>query len=187
MKNLKIIYSNRKTMSVEILNDLTVLVRAPIKKSRADIGKFLEDSKAWIEKYTKIMKERNKNPLTFQPYANEELCKFKEKAMSVIPQKVEYYSKIIGVDYEKITYGAQVSKWGSCSFRGELTFNYLLAQCPDAVIDYVIIHELCHRIFLNHSKEFWKTVERFCPDYKIRLKWLKTDGDVFIKRLRATV
>lgn len=99
-----------------------------------------------------------------------------------IPNRVEYYSKIIGVCYNRITIRKQRTRWGSCSSDGNLNFNCLLMLMPHEVIDYVVVHELCHRKHMNHSKAFWAEVEKVLPDYKKQVEWLKTDGSVIINR-----
>lgn len=67
----------------------------------------------------------------------------------------------------------QRTKWGTCSGKGNLSFNLRLICCPEFIINYLIIHELCHTIEMNHSKNFWKTVEKYCPEYRTAEKWLK--------------
>ncbi|MCR4596576.1 MAG: M48 family metallopeptidase, partial [Lachnospiraceae bacterium] len=64
-----------------------------------------------------------------------------------------------------------------CSAKGNLNFNCLLMQAPPEILDYVIIHELCHRRHMNHSREFWDEVGKFCPEYKARRRWLRENGD----------
>ena len=74
--------------------------------------------------------------------------------------------------YGRITIRAQRSRWGSCSSKGNLNFNCLLMLTPSEIRDYVVVHELCHRIELNHSAYFWAEVARILPDYKECRKWL---------------
>jgi len=90
----------------------------------------------------------------------------KHIAKKFIIERVEHLSRKTGFVYNKVSVRGQKTRWGSCSARGTLSFNYRLAQFKKEVIDYVIIHELCHLKEMNHSKIFWKLVERFCPDYK---------------------
>lgn len=90
----------------------------------------------------------------------------KHKAKTYIPIRVKVLSEKMGFNYKKIAIRSQKSRWGSCSTGGRLSFNYKLMMFRKEVIDYVIIHELCHLKEMNHSKKFWKLVERFCPDYK---------------------
>ena len=95
-----------------------------------------------------------------------------------------YFSKRIGVDYGRITIRNQKTRWGSCSSKGNLNFNCLLMLTPPEVIDYVVVHELCHRKEMNHSKKFWAEVEKVIPNYRDSEKWLKNEGSKITGRLR---
>ena len=106
----------------------------------------------------------------------EELNKLASLAKDVIPSKVAYYARIMGVTYGRITIRCQKTRWGSCSSKGNLNFNCLLMLAPPDVLDYVVVHELCHRLEMNHSAAFWKQVERVLPSYKEQRKWLKDMG-----------
>ena len=101
-------------------------------------------------------------------------------ALKVIPERVEYFAKVIGVTYGKITIRNQKTRWGSCSSKGNLNFNCLLMLAPSEVLDYVVVHELCHRKQMNHSKAFWLEVEKVLPIYKEVRKWLKEEGSQMI-------
>ena len=98
----------------------------------------------------------------------------KHKAKIFIPERVREFSQTKGFNFKKITIRSQKTRWGSCSAKGRLSFNYRLMKFRKEVIDYVIIHELCHLKEMNHSKNFWSLVEGFCPDYKKLKKELKT-------------
>ncbi|MBQ8597165.1 MAG: M48 family metallopeptidase, partial [Lachnospiraceae bacterium] len=80
------------------------------------------------------------------------------------------------VTYEDIRIKDQKSRWGSCSSKGNLNFNWRIVMAPEPVCDYVVIHELCHLVHLDHSERFWKLVESICPGYEQYKKWLKTNG-----------
>ena len=99
---------------------------------------------------------------------------FKQQAEQLIIDRLELISKEIALSPTMISIRQYRARWGSCNNRGEVSFNYLLMMTPSYVIDYVIIHELCHLEHLNHSKEFWQLVEKFCPNYQIAKKWLST-------------
>jgi len=90
----------------------------------------------------------------------------KHKAKIYIPKRIKELSNLTGFNYNKITIRSQKTRWGSCSAGGTLSFNYRLIRFKEKVVEYVIIHELCHLNEMNHSKKFWKLVEKFCPDYK---------------------
>ena len=121
--------------------------------------------------------------LRLEAFTQEELQVLAEKAVRVIPERVRYYAPIIGVDYGRITIRSQKTRWGSCSSKGNLNFNCLLMLTPLEVIDSVVVHELCHRKYMNHSKDFYAEVERVFPDYQKWNKWLKENGLSLIKRL----
>ena len=106
-----------------------------------------------------------------------------DQALQVIPDRVRHYAALIGVRYGRITIRNQKSKWGSCSAKGNLNFNCLLMLCPPEVLDYVVVHELCHRKEMNHSPKFWAEVEKYVPDYMTQRKWLKDEGSRLITRL----
>jgi len=118
--------------------------------------------------------EENSN---LKPLNELDIKLFTTKAKRIIPVKVKKYADIIGVDYGRITIKMQKSRWGSCSSKGNLNFNCLLMNAPDEIIDYVVVHELCHRKEMNHSPRFWAHVEKVLPDYKERRKWLKDHGN----------
>ena len=110
----------------------------------------------------------------------EKVIALADKALKVIPERVEYFAKVIGVTYGKITVRNQKTRWGSCSSKGNLNFNCLLMLAPPEVLDYVVVHELCHRKQMNHSKAFWLEVEKVLPNYKEVRKWLKEEGSQMI-------
>ena len=94
----------------------------------------------------------------------------------VVEERVKHYSSIIGVFPQKITIREQKTRWGSCSTKGNINLNWKLIMASLEVLDYVVIHELCHMKQMNHSKEFWKIVESIFPQYKECRKWLKENG-----------
>ena len=97
-------------------------------------------------------------------------------ANEAISERLDYHCKIIGMTYNTMRIKEQKTRWGSCSKKGNLNFNWKLIMSPQWVIDYVIVHEVCHLRYLNHSKEYWKMVELYMPDYKKAQEWLKKNG-----------
>ena len=106
-----------------------------------------------------------------------------DKARIFIPERVKYYAEVIGVDYGRITIRCQKTRWGSCSSKGNLNFNCLLMLMPSEVIDYVVVHELCHRRVMDHSARFWAEVEREYPDYRRQIQWLNAEGEALLDSL----
>jgi len=101
---------------------------------------------------------------------------YRAQAKAYIGLRVAELAKQFGFEYERVTIKGQSTRWGSCSTKSNLNFNWRLMMTPPAAIDYVIIHELCHLREMNHSKKFWKLVARYCPDYKTWVKWFKLNG-----------
>ena len=96
-----------------------------------------------------------------------------KEAYTRLKGKVIRYSEIIQVSPRELIVKNYKTRWGSCDKKGRLTFNFHLIKAPHSIVDYVVIHELCHMIQLNHSKDFWKEVKRYDPSYKEHKKWLK--------------
>lgn len=90
----------------------------------------------------------------------------KKHACDYIPARVNFLAKRNGFDYNSVRIKDQQTRWGSCSNKKNLSFNYRLMSFNKKVIDYVIVHELCHLKEMNHSQKFWKLVEEIMPDYK---------------------
>ena len=187
--NITIVRSNRKTLAIQINPDLSVTVRAPIYASQREIERILKEKEGWIQKHIeKIREQEAKRKEMYgekgeygksaerEYLSNEEIHKLAEKALEYIPKRVSYFAKQIGVTYGKITIRNQKTRWGSCSSKGNLNFNCLLMLTPPEVIDYVVVHELCHRKEMNHSDAFWKEVETVLPDYREQKRWLKENG-----------
>ncbi|MDR1409274.1 MAG: M48 family metallopeptidase [Oscillospiraceae bacterium] len=183
--NIEIIRSGRKTIAIEITRDLRVLVRAPFGISDRDVQRFIEEKSSWLEKHISKKIEMTEQQKELAPkFTAEEIRQLADGTLTVIPERVAYYAPIVGVRFGKITIRNQVSRWGSCSSKGNLNFNCLLMLTPPDVIDYVVVHELCHCKELNHSVKFWSEVARILPNYEVPKKWLKDNGNSLIQRLR---
>ena len=105
---------------------------------------------------------------------------YKKQARKVITERVELFARQHGFKVKKIRISSARTRWGSCSQKGTLSFSWRLVMAPLNVIDYVVVHELCHLKEMNHSKTFWVQVETILPDYKTRRKWLKNHGKKLI-------
>jgi hypothetical protein len=102
--------------------------------------------------------------------------RYREKARAQFEARAAFYHKRTGGRYTSITVRDQKTRWGSCSSLGTLSFNYRLIFAPPIILDYVVVHELCHLTHMNHSKDFWNMVESILPDYKVYRQWLKEHG-----------
>lgn len=102
--------------------------------------------------------------------------RYRNAARAQFAKRVAFYHPFTGGQYNTITVRDQKTRWGSCSSRGTLSFNYRLIFAPPAVLDYVVVHELCHLTHMNHSKDFWGLVASVMPDYAVHRKWLREHG-----------
>ena len=180
---MEIVRSSRRSISVEIRRDGSVLVRAPRRMSREQIDSFLEQKRAWIEKHRRLMAEKQSAAAEMEKLSPAELEGLAARARDDLVKRAAYFAPLVGVTYGRITIRAQRTRWGSCSSRGNLNFNCLLMLAPDEVRDYVVVHELCHRRHMDHSPAFWAEVERVMPHWRERRRWLKENGDLLLARL----
>ena len=169
----------RRTVQLSVGSDGSVTVRLP-ERGHYDVGSILKQNEKWIEKHRRKVESANPD----EPVLScEEVNDIAAKAHSVIPARVEYYAGVIGVKYNRITLRMQKTRWGSCSSKGNLNFNCMLVFAPDEVLDSVIVHELCHRKEMNHSKDFYNEVRQVFPQYDECREWLKKNGSSLLKRI----
>lgn len=173
---MKIVRSKRKSISIEVNADAEVIIRAPKWMSSREIAEFAEKHQAFVDRSIARMKRRQEILGSVTRLTEDERKELTEKARQVIPERVAYYAPIVGVTYGRITIRNQRTRWGSCSAKGNLNFNLALMKAPPQVLDYVVVHELCHRLEMNHSVRFWEKVESVFPEYKACRKWLKNNG-----------
>jgi predicted metal-dependent hydrolase len=170
--NPKIVYSNRKSFALEVDSNSNVTVRVPNKASKKEIQNFIFSHKLWIEKAKLRMQKRADN-LPVYPDNDKDIKLLKAAAKQFMIPRINYYSKIIGVTPIGISFNKAKKRFGSCSSKNTLNFSCYLMLYNEQAIDYVIVHELCHIIEKNHSKNFYALVSSVLPDYKQREKILK--------------
>lgn len=178
----RIIRSSRKTVAIEITPQKEILVRCPNRMAKRDIQRFVESKQSWISRHlAKLDQQPDAIPLTA-----EEIESLSARARQMIPIRTAHFARQMGVSYGRITIRTQHTRWGSCSSAGNLNFNCLLMLAPEEVLDYVIVHELCHRKEMNHSPKFWSEVEKSLPDHFRCRQWLKEHGGSLMARLPQT-
>lgn len=166
---VEIIRSKRRSMAIQIRTDGSVVARAPMHASDRAVKRFVSAHARWIADNRQEMFERRKK-LADNPYdipAWESLSAADKKiAKRKIMEHVDYYANRMEIDYGSISMRNQKSRWGSCSSKGNLNFNYRLAYLPEELLDYVVVHELAHRRHMDHSAAFWEEVETYYPAYR---------------------
>lgn len=166
----EVIRSGRKTSAIEVKRDGTVVVRCPLRTADSEIGKFVEKHREWILQHRKEVLDRLEKRTV---YTEAQVKEFRQHARWMLAQKTWQWARKMQVTYGKLTIRQQATRWGSCSARGNLNFNWKLVLVPEELVDYVVVHELAHRKEMNHSPGFWKIVEEQLPDYRERRKRLR--------------
>lgn len=175
-------FSRRKSISIQIKEDATVHVRVPFYTSISSAQRFIEEKREWIranhEKVLSRLADNAERALSPAEQKQAEILKkrFLNAAKAYFPRRCAELQQLTGGYYAKISIRNQKTRWGSCSQTGTLSFNYRLMMAPPAVIDYVIVHELCHLTHMNHSDAFWKKVAGVMPDYAVHRRWLREHG-----------
>lgn len=178
-----VIKSRRKTCSISIDEECLITVRLPLSVSAKEAERFLQSKSRWlITHYLMLLEKKNSSPRSDLSAAQRDALenRYKKAAKEYIPKRVSYFQNLTGGNYNRITIRSQKTRWGSCSAKGNLSFNWRLMLAPPAVLDYVVVHELCHLTHMNHSAAFWQAVEEAYPDYKAARKWLKDHGNELV-------
>jgi hypothetical protein len=182
---IQVIRSARRSLAAEMTQDGKVLVRAPQRLPEQEIERFLREKSVSIERMVQKFKAVAREAEALSPFTYAEIEEMAQQALKVIPPRVKYYAEKLGVTYGRITIRNQKTRWGSCTAEGNLNFNCLLMKAPPEVLDSVVVHELCHRLHLNHSKAFYAEVYRVFPQYDRCHAWLKENGAQLIRRMTA--
>lgn len=164
------IRSRRKTIAIQIDRNGQVILRTPYGITKRQAEKFLDEKKDWILKNIRQVENRKTDQIMISEEQRREGI---ERAKRIFPERTAYFALRMAVDYGRITIREQKTRWGSCSSKGNLNFNWKLVLLAPELLDYVVVHELAHRREMNHSKDFWKIVEAELPDYRERRRRLK--------------
>lgn len=166
----QLIYSNkRKTLGITV-REGEVIVRAPVGMKRAEVEKAVEKHLYWINNSLQRQRERaEKFP---EPSLSEEKA-LRADAKVYFGDKLRHFSEITGINYGRMTITGAKKRFGSCNTRGDICFSYRLMLYPEAFREYVVLHELCHRVYMNHSAKFYNLISKYMPDYKERKRLAK--------------
>jgi hypothetical protein len=208
----------KKTLSIQVEKDGTVLVRVPLRAVQTDIDRFLKEKKQWLLKAIgRQQQNQNRQSRAFMPgerfdylgetypleigerddpgdaltfTGREFLLKrdalggvrvlfhlwFQKQARVHLEERVRRFSGLLRISPAGVAVHNARSRWGSCSPEDRLRFTWRLIMAPPEIIDYVVVHELCHMKIRNHSRDFWELVQSILPDYKKRRAWLRDHG-----------
>lgn len=140
----------------------------------------LQDEKIIIKTpYCEVLEndyEAPENATAIEKLRNDLKKWYKKQAFAYVSNRVDYYKNIIGVTVNSVSIKSRKSQWGSCDSNGDITFSWRLIMARPEAIDYVVIHELCHRKHMDHSREFWNEVQKYMPDFKAQKQWLEENS-----------
>ena len=176
MTELRIVRSRRKTLALQVLPTGEIVARAPLRLPERDIHAFAEQHAAWLEAAVARARAGSRAAQQAGILSEAELQRLRTAARADLTERVTRLAARMGVDFAGITIRAQRTRWGSCSSRGNLNFNWKLILAPPEALTYVVIHELCHLKDFNHSPRFWAEVRARMPEYEAWKKWLHTHG-----------
>ena len=161
-----------KAIRITVYHDSRVIITSPKYVSENVIEKFIQSKALWIfNKTTHFMN----NPKTIlRSGGGRDYREYKEKALKIVHERLFHFNTEYNFTWKNVTIKNTKGRWGSCSKKGNLNFSYKLALMPRELMDYVVVHELCHLREMNHSEKFWNLVARTFPHYKVLRKELKT-------------
>ncbi len=161
--------SGRKTISISIAKDLSVVVKAPLGTPEEKISELLLKYAGWIEKH-RLLREKQNERRTF---SEAEKASLKEKAAEAIREKIVFFSRLTRLFPVCVKITMAESRRGSCSGKNSLCVSYKTALLPAELLDYVVLHEIIHIKVKNHGRMFYREIEKFMPDYKDRISQIR--------------
>lgn len=162
-----------KHLRIAIYPDSRVVVTLPLRFRNPKFAKkFVKAKQAWILK--SLSRFKGMKGKTFLKSGKRDYAERKKEALALAKTKVEYWSKVYNIPVAGVTVRNQKTRWGSASKKGRLNFNYNIVKLREELVDYLVVHELCHLKEFNHSKKFWGLVAQATPEYKKLRKELKT-------------
>ncbi len=163
--------ANVRRLRLAVRHDGSIYLTAPKRVQRKYLDQFLAQHSEWISEAVERVK---KLPIPFlRRGAAQDFQKYKQSALVLVRNRIEYFNKFYTFSYTSLSIRNQKTRWGSCSKRGSLNFNYRIALLPAALADYIVVHELCHLKEMNHSQRFWKLVANVIPNHLALRRELK--------------
>ena len=170
MSEYQIVYSRRRTLSLQVTREGKVVVRAPYGLPKARIDSFVAQHRDWLDSH--LARQRAWREAHPEPTEEEEQ-RLRALAREVLPRRVAHYAPLMGVEPTGVKITSAKSRFGSCSGKNSICFSWRLMAYPPEAVDYVVVHELAHIIHKNHGPAFYRCVEAVLPDWRQRRALLK--------------
>ena len=160
-----------RRLRIAVYCDSRIVVTAPWGFGQNSAEGFLRAKIAWVLEKLEYFKTYQR---TLLPKSSKsKYLKYKDRALSLAKERAQYINRFYGFSYNRINIKNQKTRWGSCSKRGNLNFNYKIVFLPIGLVDYLVAHELCHLREFNHSRRFWDLVSLAAPNYQQLSRELK--------------
>jgi len=159
-------------MRLSVHEDGRVRLSIPWRVSVADAQRFVAQHATWIRSKQAVLSRRMEHRLSLGGMGGYR--EHKDSAMALVLERLAHFNRVYEFVYHRVCVRNNASRWGSCSQKGNLNFHYKIIFLPQPLIDYLIVHELCHLKEFNHSARFWKLIETTIPDYRERRRLLRT-------------
>lgn len=154
--------SDRRSVSASVSEDGVLVIRTPRWVNDRYVREFICANSARIS----VLLDKKSELEKFERYLATSADKLMESAMRILPERVRRYSEIMGVNPTAVKVNNAKTRFGSCSSEGSINFSYRLMAYSDNAINYVVVHELAHLLYMDHGTKFWETVEKYMPHYK---------------------
>ncbi len=156
--------ARRMRLTINCDGNVTIVLPNSLFFGESSAERVIQEKAKWILGKLNYFKKHGNQ--YFSQGSKRELQKYKEVARKLASEKIEYFNRFYDFDFKRISIRNQKTRWGSCSRKGNLNFNYKIALLPERIANYIIVHELCHLGEFNHSQKFWSLVAKTIPDYK---------------------
>jgi predicted metal-dependent hydrolase len=163
-----------RRMRIAVYADSSVVLTLPFGFRQFNAENFVRQKLAWIQKSLNYFRRFGNR--TIIKSGKREYLKHRQEALALAKLKVTQWNSLYNFNYNRVNIKNQKTRWGSCSRKGNLNFNYKIVHLPEKLVDYLVVHELCHLKEFNHSRNFWDLVAKAIPDYKVLRQELKNFG-----------
>jgi len=171
LQNKKVAYTLRKSkrarrMRLVVYCNGSIVVTMPHNLQETIVEKFIREKAQWL--FSKISYFKQFKGRQIIRYSHKDYLNYRYKAQILVEERIKYFNKKYGFHYNKINVKNQKTRWGSCSKKRNLNFNYKILFLEEKARDYIIVHEICHLRELNHSKNFWELVAKIFPEWRAK-------------------
>ncbi|MDR0851066.1 MAG: M48 family metallopeptidase [Clostridiales Family XIII bacterium] len=173
-RNYTLNRSKRKSLSIKITEDAALIVSAPMRMPVSEVERFVASKEQWIQRHIALAQKRWEARRALSSQIDDATCiRLKTEAETALRTRTAFFAAQMGVTPKSVRIGGARSRWGSCSADNRINYSWFVVFGGEELIDYLVVHELAHIRYHDHSEHFWALVESVLPDYRVRRKKLK--------------